>query len=168
MQIGACAFTRQTDMLTAIAPIIGSILYRLRGGWLNDLMGWGQKTQASRAVWAIPTAAFMWEVFHLPAWMIAVLSVSVFASMALVGTGDYLDPKRTQPILDPVGVIRNGIGVLPLAFFLPYQAIAYALTGLTHAQIYRLSRYLTGSTQLAEFTVGGLTWLTIAVLRYTL
>jgi hypothetical protein len=151
-------------LIPAIAALIGAILYRLRGGLLNDIMGWGQKTQISRAVWSVPTAAFMWWAWGLPLWSIAALSVSLFASMALIGNGDYLDLKRKQPIIDLVGGLRNLIGVAPVAYLIPIPAAVYVVAGLTHAQLYAFSHRETGESRLAELLVGGTTWVVIATL----
>jgi len=150
--------------IVALSSAAGGFLYRLRGGLLNDLLKWGQKTQASRAVWAIPTGAFMTFGWHLPLWAYAALPVSVFASMALIGNGDYLDLKRKQPLVDLVGLLRNLIAVAPVAYFAPLPCGIYLATGAVHAQIYRLSHYLTGESRLAEILVGAVSWATIATL----
>jgi len=158
-------------MGSIIAAVVGGILYRLRGGWFSNLaraIGWTwagrQRTQTMRLIWSLPSALLIVYLMSLPSWQIAALTVSFFASMALIGNGDYLDQKRTQPLIDPVGVIRNAIAIAPVCYVEPWLALAYALTGAVHAQIYRLSHNVTGESELAEVLVGALTWATIVLL----
>lgn len=154
-----------------LAAVVGGILYRLRGGWFSNIsraIGWEwggkQRTQTMRLIWSLPSALLIVYLASLPSWQIAALTVSFFASMALIGNGDYLDTKRKQPIIDPVGVIRNAIAISPLCYVEPWLALAYALTGAVHAQLYRLSHNLTGESELAEVLVGAVTWATIVML----
>lgn len=150
----------------ALSAIIGGLLYRLRGGLFTHwaaAIGWTwatrQRTQTMRLIWALPSAIFVHYLTQGPWWLIPALTVSFFASMALIGNGDYLDTKRKQPIFDLVGIIRNGIAMLPMAFLLPYPALAYVATGVVHAQIYALShRYTNGHSQAAEVGIGALSW----------
>lgn len=158
-------------MGSIIAAVIGGILYRLRGGWFSNLarsIGWTwagrQRTQTMRLIWSLPSALLIVYLMSLPSWQIAALTVSFFASMALIGNGDYLDQKRTQPLIDPVGIIRNAIAIAPVCYVEPWLALAYALTGAVHAQLYRLSHNLTGESELAECLVGAVTWATIVLL----
>lgn len=157
-------------MITAIIVLlsvpVGALLYRLRGGLLNDLLGWGQKTQASRAIWSLPTGIFLWYALGGPVWEMAALSVSVFASMALIGNGDYLDPKRKQRFPDPIGALRNLIAVAPVAFFAPVGAAIYVASGLLHGKLYEFSHEETKDTKLAELLVGGLSWGVIALIHW--
>ena len=158
-------------MMFALAAVVGGILYRLRGGWFSNIsrsIGWEwggkQRTQTMRLIWSLPSALLVVHLLSLPSWQIAALTVSFFASMALIGNGDYLDQKRTQPIVDPVGIIRNAIAIAPICYVEPWLALAYALSGAVHAQLYRLSHNLTGESELAEVMVGALTWGTIVLL----
>ena len=158
-------------MSAIIAAVVGGVLYRLRGGWFSNLarsIGWTwagrQRTQTMRLIWSLPSALLIVYLMSLPSWQIAALTVSFFASMALIGNGDYLDTKRTQPLIDPVGIIRNAIAIAPVCYVEPWLALAYALTGAIHAQIYRLSHNVTGESELAEVLVGVLTWATIVLL----
>lgn len=165
-------------MGSIIAAVVGSILNRLRGGLFSNLMRalhsstgstvalWlsQQRTQTMRLIWSLPSALLIVYLMSLPSWQIAALTVSFFASMALIGNGDYLDQKRTQPLVDPVGIIRNAIAIAPVCYVEPWLALAYALTGAVHAQIYRLSHNVTGESELAEVLVGALTWATIVLL----
>lgn len=76
-------------ILVVALAIAGALLYRLRGGWLNDLTGF-TSTHLSRAVWAIPTALCIYAFAGGPWWLIPALIVSVFASMALIGHGAHM------------------------------------------------------------------------------
>ena len=83
-------------MIAALAALVGAILYRLRGGWLKTLTG-TTSTHLSRLVWALPTAALIyWQASLSDWWLLPVLVVSVFASMALIGHGAHMimDPER--------------------------------------------------------------------------
>ena len=163
-----------------LATIAGALLYRLRGGLFSNIARsihastgsslalWlsKQRTQLMRLIWAAPTAVLIWSTWNLPQWEIAALTVSVFASMAFIGNGDYLDLKREQPIVDMVGLLRNLIAIAPAAYFAPVPAAAYFATGAVHAQIYRLSHRVTGSSELAEALVGALSWFAIVVISH--
>lgn len=159
-------------LTTIIAAVVGGILYRLRGGWFSNIsraVGWkwggNQRTQTMRLIWSLPSAIFVHHLVEGPWWLIPALTVSFFASMALIGNGDYLDTKRKQPLFDLVGVIRNGIAMLPMAFILPYPALAYVATGALHAQIYALShRFTNGQSHAAEVGVGALSWASIYII----
>ena len=158
-------------MIALLAAVVGGILYRLRGGWFSNIarsIGWTwagrQRTQTMRLIWSLPSALLIVYLMSLPSWQIAALTVSFFASMALIGNGDYLDQKRTQPLIDPVGIIRNAIAIAPVCYVEPWLALAYALSGAIHAQLYRLSHHITGESELAEVLVGAVTWATIVLL----
>jgi len=158
-------------VIALLAAAVGGILYRLRGGWFSNIarsIGWTwagrQRTQTMRLIWSLPSALLIVYLMSLPSWQIAALTVSFFASMALIGNGDYLDQKRTQPLIDPVGIIRNAIAIAPVCYVEPWLALAYALSGAIHAQLYRLSHHITGESELAEVLVGAVTWATIVML----
>lgn len=76
-------------MLTALSALIGAVLYRLRGGWLKTLTG-TNSSQLCRAVWAIPTAALITWQAEAGLLTGALLCVSVFLSMALIGHGAHM------------------------------------------------------------------------------
>lgn len=76
-------------MLTALAAIIGALLYRLRGGWLKTLTG-THSTQLCRVAWAVPTGLLMWWLSDTPGWVGAGLVLSVALSMALIGHGAHM------------------------------------------------------------------------------
>ena len=146
-----------------IASPIGGLLYRLRGGVLKDWLPSIFGTQASRAVWAIPTGAFLWHVSGGPLWLFPVLSVSCFLSMVLVGTGQYLQdvPARWAP--DWLGMTRTLIAAAPLEPINLSLCIAYTVSGIVHAQLYWLGFRLRGNSQAGEFLVGSFSWAIIAM-----
>lgn len=167
-------------MILLFVTLTGALLYRLRGGLFSNIAraihaatGWRvalwlskQRTQIMRLIWAAPTAALIGTTWHLPHWHIAALTVSVFVSMAAIGNGDYLDLKRKQPVIDGVGLLRNLIAIAPAMYLLPVPAAIYFATGAAHAQLYRLSHRATGSSELAEAMVGGLSWFTIVAVSH--
>lgn len=153
-------------MLIVISAVIGALLYRLRGGWFSQITGLKQKTQLMRAIWAIPTGCLMWDMWDLPLWEGAALSVSVFCSMAFIGNGDYLDQKREQPFPDLKGALRNLIAIAPAVYFAPIPSLIYVATGTVHAKVYKASQKATGASEAAELAIGALSWATISALRY--
>jgi hypothetical protein len=144
-----------------IAAIIGGILYRLRGGVLKDLWPHIFGTQLSRLAWALPTAALMTEKAHLPAWWAIPLTVSNFAALAFIGTGQYLTDKPIPRIPDLLGTARTAIAGLPLAFIHPLLAAVYAISGATHAHLYWLGFRTPWGSQAGEVLVGAVCWSTI-------
>lgn len=80
-------------MMTALAALIGALLYRLRGGWWKTLTGggrWWNGTHACRAIWAAPTGLLIYFLAGGPWWLAVALVVSVFLSMALIGHGAHM------------------------------------------------------------------------------
>lgn len=152
-------------MVAGLAALIGALLYRLRGGWLNDLVGWGQKTQLSRLAWAIPTAALMTEMSHAPWWFALPLIVTNWASLAMFGTGQYLQdvPLRQSP--DWLGIARNALASVPLVLYSPVMFIAYVAVGGLHALLYWLGHRTGHGSQAGECIVGGVSWVAITLCR---
>jgi len=148
-------------LLAPLFAAIGGLLYRLRGGWLNDLLRWGQKTQASRALWSVPTGALMWFAADGPLWLLPVLIASNFLSLVMIGTGQYLADVPLRPV-DFLGCARTALAAMPLAVASPIFAVAYALSGLLHATLYWLGFRSFGTSQAGEIYVGALSWLLIA------
>ena len=148
-----------------IAAILWGILYRLRGGVLKDLWPRVFGTQLSRLAWAIPTAALMTEMGHLPLWMGGVLILTNFLSLVSVGTGQYLQNVPFPRVPDLLGVARTAIAALPVLFLHPLLAAVYALSGALHAHMYWLGFRLKGGSQAGEFLVGALCGATIALWR---
>ncbi|NBW13547.1 MAG: hypothetical protein EBR82_36630 [Caulobacteraceae bacterium] len=150
-------------VIVILAPLVGALLYRLRGGWLNDLVGWGQKTQFSRLAWAIPTAALMTWESGAPWWFAIVLTVTNFASLAMFGTGQYLQdvPLRREP--DWLGLARNSLAAVPLVLYSPIMFAAYAGIGLLHALFYWLGHRTGYNSQAGECIVGAVAWFVIVV-----
>lgn len=84
-------------MGTILAAVIGGLLYRLRGGWFSNLSRrygweWGgkQRTQTMRALWAVPTGLLLYLGTGGEWWMLPLLVVSVFLSLALYGHGAHM------------------------------------------------------------------------------
>lgn len=148
-----------------IAALLGALAYRLRGGWLNDLMGWGQKTQLSRLAWAIPTACLMTEMAHAPWWFALPLTITNFAALAMFGTGQYLQdvPLRQSP--DWLGLARNSLAAVPLVLYSPAMFAAYAISGAAHALFYWLGHRTGHGSQAGELIVGAVSWSIIALCR---
>ena len=107
-----------TVLITILAGLlIGGPLYRLRGGWLKTMTG-TKSTQLSRAVWAIPTAAWIMFLWGQP-WLVgAGLTVSVFLSMALLGHGAHMIYDR-KDLLEGHWV-KKGNDLELLTFWLPW------------------------------------------------
>lgn len=142
-------------MIAALAAaIIGGLLYRLRGGWLNDLVGWGQKTQRSRLAWAIPTACLMTYCSGSPWWMALILTLTNWGALALFGTGQYLQdvPIRREP--DWLGLARNALASVFLVLYAPLMFVAYTISGAGHALFYWTGHRLGYSSQGGEVIVG--------------
>lgn len=148
-----------------VAALIGALAYRLRGGWLNDLMGWGQKTQLSRLAWAIPTACLMTEMSHAPWWFALPLTITNFAALAMFGTGQYLQdvPLRQSP--DWLGLARNSLAAVPLVLYSPIMFAAYAISGAMHALFYWLGHRTGHGSQAGELIVGAVSWSIIVLCR---
>ena len=91
-------------MDTILAAIIGGLLYRLRGGGFSNAMRalyastgsqvalWlsKQRTQTMRALWALPTGLLLYLATGGAWWMLPILIVSVFLSLALYGHGAHM------------------------------------------------------------------------------
>lgn len=148
-----------------IAFICGAVFYRLRGGWLNQLMGWGQRSTLSKLAWAIPTALLMTESSNGPWYLWPLLSVSVFGGQALFGTGQYLrDVEPTYP--DLLGFYRNALAALPVFYFSPLLFASYALLGSCHAFLYWLGfRFRKTDADLGDVILGGFSWVLIVALK---
>lgn len=162
-----------TIAATLAGAALYAVLYRLRGGMFSNIarsIGWTwagkQRTQTMRLIWSLPVALGLFFSLGLPAWQIAALTVSTFASMALIGNGDYLDLKRVQPFPDLVGLLRCSIAIAPAALADPLSAAAYAIAGIVHAKLYAISHRLTGASDLAEYLVGALTGVAIVLIRF--
>ena len=148
-----------------VAALIGGLLYRLRGGWLNDLMGWGQKTQLSRLAWAIPTAALMTEMSHGPWWLWPMLAVSIFGGQALFGTGQYLPANATVVYPDLLGFYRNALSATPVFYFSPQMFAALAIVGSAHSALYWLGHRTGYASKAGEVIVGAVSWSVIVLCR---
>lgn len=149
-----------------VAALIGALAYRLRGGWLKDIVApFKIGTQVSRLVWAIPTAALMTEMSNAPWWLMAPLIVTNWASLALFGTGQYLQdvPLRTTP--DWLGLARNALAAVPVVLYSGPLFIAYTLVGATHALLYWLGHRTGHGSQAGECIVGGVSWVAITLCR---
>lgn len=148
-----------------IAFLCGAVFYRLRGGWLNQLMGWGQRSTLSKLAWAIPTAVLMTEMSHAPLWLLPILTASVFGGQALFGTGQYLrDVPLTYP--DLLGFYRNALAAIPVFYFAPLLFLTYALLGSCHAFLYWLGfRFRKSDADLGDVMLGGLSWVLIVVMK---
>jgi hypothetical protein len=150
-------------MLTLAAAIIGALVYRLRGGWLNDLVGWGQKTQFSRLAWAIPTACLMTYCAAAPWWMVLVLTITNWVALALFGTGQYLGDVPLQRTPDWLGLARNALASVFLVLFSPLMFVTYTISGAGHALYYWLGHRAGYSSQGGEVIVGAVSWAVIVL-----
>jgi hypothetical protein len=161
------ASDRGDGLMTSVvlAAIVGALLYRLRGGWLNDLVGWGQKTQFSRLAWAIPTAALMTYCSGSPWWMSIILTLTNWGALALFGTGQYLGDVPLQRTPDWLGLARNALASVFLVLYAPWMFVAYTLSGACHALFYWLGHRTGYSSQAGELIVGGASWAIIIALR---
>ena len=151
--------------------IFGGVLYRLRGGVLKDWFPQYFGTQLSRIVWAIPTGYAMWLAVGGPIWMIAVLSLSNFLAMVMVGTGQYLKDVPVPTAPDWLGILRTSIAAAPIFFINPVLGAIYAASGIAHAHIYwagfRLDEFLKTKwegAQLGEVLIGSYCWAIICLL----
>lgn len=146
-----------------LSTAVGGLLYRLRGGWLNDLAGWGQKTQRSRLAWAIPTALLMTFVAEAPWWMAIILTLSNWGALALFGTGQYLGdvPLRRTP--DWLGLARNALASVFIVLYAPLMFVAYTVSGASHALLYWIGHRIGYSSQGGEFIVGAVSWTIISL-----
>lgn len=148
-----------------IAFICGAVFYRLRGGWLNQLMGWGQRSTLSKLAWAIPTAFIMTESAHVPLWIMPTIIVSVFAAQSLFGTGQYLQDVRPE-VPDLLGFYRNALAALPAFYYAPHLFGLYAVLGACHSSLYWLGfRFRKTDADLGDVMLGGFSWVLITVMR---
>ena len=151
-------------MVAGIAALIGALLYRLRGGVLKDWFpGFG--TQASRLVWAAPTAALMTEMSHSPWWFAIPLTITNFAALAMFGTGQYLQdvPLKVQP--DWLGLARNSLASVLLVLYSPVMFAVYAASGMFHAAMYWLGHRTGYDSRAGEAIVGAASWSAIVLCR---
>lgn len=150
-------------MLTVLAAVLGSLFYRLRGGWFSQLSGWKQKTQLMRMLWAVPTASLTVWASGAPIWVLPLLVVTVFTAQALFGTGQYL---RDVPLALPdlLGFYRNALAMLPMVAFEPLLFAAYAAFGGIHAGLYWLGFRLGGDGDYGDVMLGAGSWALIILL----
>ena len=147
-----------------VAALIGAILYRLRGGVLKDWFpGFG--TQASRLVWAVPTAFLMVEMAHAPWWFAMPLIVTNFTALALFGTGQYLDNSKLHVKFDWLGLARNSLASVLLVLYSPVMFAAYAISGACHALFYWLGHRTGYDSRAGECIVGAVSWSVIVLCR---
>lgn len=129
-------------MFTLLAPFLGAILYRLRGGLWRDLTGaqrWYNGTHAMRAIWALPTAGLIYALAGGPLWLLGALFVSVFASMALIGHGAhmmfdaqrYVDENGTKTELLTSWWVPDVFGGVPDAAWKHSKITAYNMAGMS-------------------------------------
>ena len=140
-------------MWALAAAIVGGILYRLRGGWFSVLArkyGWEwagkQRTQTMRLIWALPTALLITLLLSAPSWWtFPVLSIAVFASVALWGHGahmifdtQYFIDKSTQKTeLLTAFWLPQAFGGIPDATWPHWKATAYNLAGMSFIGLVR-------------------------------
>lgn len=149
-----------------VAALIGALLYRLRGGWLKDLVApFKIGTQVSRLVWAIPTAALMTEISHAPWWFALPLIVTNFTALALFGTGQYLKDVPLYATPDWLGLARNSLASILLVLYSPVMFAAYALSGACHALFYWLGHRTGYDSRAGECIVGAVSWSVIVLCR---
>lgn len=150
-------------MWAILAAVLGSLAYRLRGGWFSQLSGWKQKTQLMRLIWALPTSSLIVWLSGVPVWMLPILLVSIFTAQALFGTGQYL---RDVPLALPdlLGFYRNALAMLPMFYFEPLLFAAYAVFGGLHAGLYWLGFRLGGNGDYGDVMLGGGAWALIVLL----
>jgi len=149
-----------------VAALIGALLYRLRGGWLKDIVApYKAGTQLSRVVWALPTACLMTEMSHSPWWMALVLTVTNFAALAMFGTGQYLGDPPFRHAPDWLGLARNSLAAVPLVLYAPVMFAAYAASGLLHAAIYWVGHRTGYDSRAGECIVGATSWVVITLCR---
>jgi hypothetical protein len=151
-------------MVAGIAALIGAILYRARGGVLKDWFpGFG--TQASRLVWAVPTAALMTEMAHAPWWFALPLIVTNFTALALFGTGQYLRDVPLYATPDWLGLARNSLAAVPLVLYSFPMFAAYAISGACHALFYWLGHRTGYDSRAGECITGAISWSVIVLCR---
>ena len=147
-----------------VAALIGAILYRARGGVLKDWFpGFG--TQASRLVWAVPTAALMTEMSHSPWWLVAPLIVTHWGSLALFGTGQYLPLNAKVDYPDLLGFYRNALAAIPVFYFSPLMFGLYCVVGSLHSVLYWLGHRTGYDSRGGECIVGAVSWSVIVLCR---
>ena len=139
-------------MDTILAAIIGGVLYRLRGGWFSNLSRrygweWGgkQRTQTMRAIWAVPTGLLLYLATGGAWWMLPILIVSVFASMAFYGHGAHMifDSKsfvafsknKTEMLTE--WWLPNVFGGIPDATWPDQRTALYNLAGMSFIGLVR-------------------------------
>ena len=145
-----------------LAAAIGGLLNRLRGGALNDVLRWGQKTQASRAVYAIPTGLLAWYALGAGPWWLAVsLVASVFGGQAFFGNGGYLIDRPIR-FPDWLGMARNFVSFAPAVFVSHTFLVVMFGLGAFHAAMYWAAFRLGGDSRHGEVIVGAFTWGVIA------
>jgi hypothetical protein len=149
-----------------VAAIIGALLYRLRGGWLKDLVApFKIGTQVSRLVWAIPTACLMTEMAHAPWWIALPMTVSNFAAIALFGTGQYLQDVSLRRTPDWLGLARNSLAAVPIVLYSLPMFAAYAIVGAAHSTLYWLGHRTGYDSRAGECIVGAVSWSVIVLCR---
>jgi hypothetical protein len=149
-----------------VAALIGALAYRLRGGWLKDLVApFKIGTQASRLVWAVPTACLMTEMAHAPWYLAIALSITNFTALALFGTGQYLDNLNLRVKFDWLGLARNSLASVLLVLYSPVMFAAYALSGAAHALMYWLGHRTGYDSRAGECIVGAVSWSVIVLCR---
>lgn len=153
-------------MVPAIAALLGAIAYRLRGGWLKDIVAPLKiGTQASRLVWAIPTAALMTEMSHAPWWLLPILVLSHWASLGMFGTGQYLALNADRDYPDLLGFYRNALAAIPVFYFAPLMFGLYAIVGSLHAVLYWIGKRTGHGSQAGELIVGAVSWVVIVLCK---
>lgn len=152
------------------ASIVGGILNRLRGGLLDNIMGWKQRSTLQRIAYAVPTGGFMYLMVGGPLWLLPILMLSTFAGLTL-GHGAhmvYLDRAGTDEWVKHAKMTEATTFWLPLVFHdLPqaswplwrvwlYSAIGMGFIGLLRCSLTVLPLFWFHPVQASVYAASGL------------
>jgi hypothetical protein len=150
-----------------ILPLLGAVLFRIRGGWLNL----GSST-GGRAVWAVG----MTIIPALITWKLAVLAPALFAG-AVLGWWKSIDMGRNEGSWIQDAVLQEARGILwvlpaaaAAAWALGWWAVAVGISGVLCAPAYELgwrtpstARNFTRGSELGELYFGACIGIGLAV-----
>ena len=108
--------------------LAGAILWRLRGGLLNDVTGrqnaFGMNDTAVRLIWSFGMSAAYWLGHPLPWWRVAILAAAFFAGTTIIGWFGALsaDTARNVALMSLSGTLRMAFVVAALLSAWPLLA----------------------------------------------
>jgi len=119
---------------------IGGVLYRLRGGHINEIVGGPIGTQNARLIYAIPTALFAGLLAGLPWFMFPVLAGVLWLGLVF-GHAKWMmfGPQPQQTLgMSAVCALRGALAASVVVYWSPLVAGALIVGGALAGPVYYL------------------------------